>query len=400
MSCQCSSLGFRKSFPVTFQASLAGSLKNGNNGRALLPLGGKGKLDLFFSATHDPKILAIQLEDISLMLKPLNIKVPGLKNPVNIPQTLLGKQVFDVPACTGFLNVATKDVTLNLRLVLTHDCFPQLAVAGINAPVSVRIVENGQLDLVSGTLNTRAASFDASGGVMHSLIVHPGGRDESSALTFRNHFGSGDANMTAKAAVGVNSDGKCVEGGGAEILICPGHVATLCWRSSGLHPRYSAPGLAAADLSSSGALQVKPTVSTKYHFEVESSDKDKDGNPYLASADVTVDVVTAGMSWEMDFSANPYSGVWEQNISQMVADPDIVVESMIIEPCPSQQSLFDALTIVYTPNGGGPRSFNVYAKEAQPIGVPLVGDWKLSLGGVSNDGVRGTVCISAILKCR
>jgi hypothetical protein len=400
MSCQCSSLGFRKSFPVSFQASLAGSLKNGNNGHVLLPLGGKGKLDLFFSATHDPNVLAIQLEDISLMLKPLNINVPGLKKPVNIPQTLLGKQVFDVAACTGFLNVATKDVTLNLRLVLTHDCFPQLAVAGISAPVAIRIAEKGQLDLVSGTLNTHAASFDASGGVMHSLIVHPGGKDESPALTFRNSLGAGDANMTAKGAVGVNPDGKCLDGGAAEILICPGHVATLCWRSSGNNPHYSAPGLASTSLSSSGALQVKPTVSTKYHFEVESTNKDKDGNPYLASADVQVDVVTPGMSWEMNFGANPYSGTWEQNITQMVADPDIVVQSMIIEPCPSQLVLFDALTIVYTPSGGGPRSFNVYAKDQQPIGVPLVGDWKLSLSGAPNDGVRGTVCISAILKCR
>src|SRR5262249_31081475 len=161
-------------------------------------LSGEGRLKLFFAATHDPNTLAVQVDDIGLMLRPFRINIAGRDEPVEIPQTFLGRQVFDVDGCNGSLNVKTKEITLHLRLRLTHECFPQLAAGGVSAPVSVHIVEKGQLDLALGTLKTHAASFDASGGVMHSLVVHPGAEDEKPALEFRNSIGTpNDASMSA-----------------------------------------------------------------------------------------------------------------------------------------------------------------------------------------------------------
>jgi hypothetical protein len=70
----CSTLGFRKSFPVVFQANLAGVV---NEGRFLMPLRGDGKLAFFFAATHDPGVLVVRLEDIALILERMRLTVPG-----------------------------------------------------------------------------------------------------------------------------------------------------------------------------------------------------------------------------------------------------------------------------------------------------------------------------------
>jgi hypothetical protein len=327
--------------------------------------------------------------------------LPGKDADFEIPETVLGPHVFDIDACAGLLNVKTNAFLFTLRLSLTPEYFPHLALAGISAPISIRIQEKGLLNLADGTLDTHAQAFFASGGAMHALVVHPGGPDEVSALEFRNSLGSAnDVSMNAKASIGVLQPGACMEQGATDVIVCPGHAVTLCWRSSGNNPRVTPSGGATQGIGSSGSMSVTPTVDTTYKFEADSSQKDKNGNYYKASADVTVHVVTPGMTWEMDFAANPYTGAWEQDISEFVADPNIIVLSMIIQPCPQQQILFDALTIVQTPHGGGsPRSFNIYAKTETNIGVPLVGDWKISVGDQARD-VSGTVCVSATLKCR
>jgi hypothetical protein len=342
----------------------------------------------------------VRVEDITLKMRSFKVHVPGQEHDVEIPETILGRHIFDVDACTGLLNVKTHEFTLTLRLTLTPEYFPQLALADVSAPITVRIVEKGSLNLAEGRIDAHAASFYASGGAMHALVIHPGGPDEKSALDFQNDFGSqNDASMSAKAEIGVGTAQSCMDRGATEVLVCPGHAVTLCWRSSGNNPRVTPQGQATTSIASSGAMQVKPTSDTKYHFEVDSNSKDKNGNPYHASADVTVHVVTSGMTWEMDFAANPYTGAWEQNISEFVADPNIIVVSMIIQPCPDGLELFDQLVVVYTPAGGGStRSFNIYAKTEENIGVPWVGDWKLSTGG--RQDVSGTVCVSATLKCR
>jgi len=400
MSCRCSALGFRRSFPVNLSARLAGQVRK--HGRVMIPFSGQGTLLFLFEATHDPEVLAVYLEDITLRMRSFRVHLPGQDGDVEVPETVLGRHVFDVAASTGLLNVKTHDFTFTLRLSLTPEYFPQLALAGISAPIAIRIAEKGSLNLAEGRIDTHATSFYASGGAMHALVVHPGGPDEKSAVDFQNSIGGGsDASMTAKGSIGVGSGGACMERGAADVIVCPGHAVTLCWRSSGNNPHLDVQGQAPQGLASSGDMQVTPTVDTKYHFEVDSSQKDKNGNFYHASADVMVHVVTPGMTWEMDFTANPYSGAWEQDISEFVADPSIIVLDMIIQPCPNQQTLFDSLTVVYTPPGGGsPRSFNIFAKPpATAIGVPLVGNWKLSVGGQGRD-VYGTVCVSATLKCR
>jgi hypothetical protein len=367
----------------------------------LIPFSGQGTLQFFFEATHDPAVLTVRLEDITIKMRPFSAHLPGQEVDVEVPETVLGRHVFDVEACTGLLNVRTNEFTFTLRLSLQPEYFPQLVLAGVRSPIAIRISEQGSLNLAENTINTNATSFYVSGDAMRALVVHPGGPDEKSALDFQNSIGSGnDASMTAKGSIGVNPEGNCMDRGATDVIVCPGHAVTLCWQSSGNNPRVSAPGQSTTGLASAGAMQVHPTVDTKYHFEVDSNQKDKDGNFYHASADVMVHVVTPGMTWEMDFTANPFTGAWEQDISEFVADPSIIVQTMIIQPCPQEPVLFDSLTIVYTPQGGGsPRSFNIYAKTETTIGVPLVGNWKLSVGG-QRDDVSGTVCVSATLKCR
>jgi hypothetical protein len=395
MRCSGYPLGFHKVFPVTFEANLGGSVKGG---RVLLPLQGDGKLSFFFAATHDPDVLAVYVEDVALLLRPFSVKMPGHQEPVEIPQTFLGRHVFDLNACHGLLHPKTHQLTLNLSLTLTHEVFPQLAMGGVEAPVSIRIVEKGHLDFEKETIETHATSFDVSGGLMHALVVHPGTRDERSALQFRNSFGPpNDSSMKAEGVVGATDEGGCFEHGAPAILVCPGHAVTLCWRSSGKSPNFSTPVQTPKNISSKGSFTVNPTVSTKFHFDVESTQNSKSGKPYHSSADVDVQVVTQGMVWPMTFSANSATGLWEQNISKFQVDPNIMVDTMIIVPCGNQQVLFDQLTGTWVNSEQSPEhsSFSINAKDATPIGVPLVGLWQFNYYGKA----EGTVCVNAFIRC-
>jgi hypothetical protein len=303
--------------------------------------------------------------------------------------------------CNGLLHLNTKQFNLNLHLTLTHETFPQLSAVGVSAPVAIRVVEKGHMDLTTGAFDTHATSFDVSGGLMRSLVVHPGAKDEKSALQFRNSFSSpSDAAMEAKAIVGATNEGQCFERGFTDVLVCPGHAVTLCWRSAGNSPNVSTPTDPPKAIPSQGSMPVKPTASTKFHFDVQSASKDKNGNPIHVSADVDVQVVTNGMVWPMTFAANPYTGLWEQNISKFQVDPSIVVDKMIVVPCQNQQVLLDSFTLVWKNPDQSPHnaSFNINAHNDEPIGVPLVGDWTLSIGPNIRD-VSGNVCVNAFIRC-
>ena len=260
-----SSLQFRQTFWVVFQAALA--LNRSSRGRAALNLRGKGKMTLGFAATHDPDCLAVSVEDLSLGFNPLELNFSIGAAAIRFPMMELGSDVFDLAGCHGLHYRRTGEFKLHLALNLRPDRFPQLLEIGVGAPLRVTIVEQGYMSLDASTLETQSVSFHVSQGLMHVLTVHPGQPDERPAVEFNNKFNTCDAQVEAAGVIGSGQSAAVILRAGQKNLhICRGTPVTLGWRATGnkhnttLHsPLEQPPSLGVPD---EGTQAKQPEVST------------------------------------------------------------------------------------------------------------------------------------------
>jgi hypothetical protein len=402
-----SRIAFRKAFPVAFRATLALTRKKG---RVDLNLKGTTMLTLLFETTHDPNTLLVQLEDPEWLLDELDLKIPGAKpDSIQIPQTILSRDVFNLDECKGVLNPKTSEFTFTFALTLTLTRFPALASLGVRAPVRVTVFEKGKLDLKASILETHASSFRVSGGLMRALVVHPGEPDEMPALDFKNKVCHCDAGIGAHAIIGKVAPGQCAEEGAKRVLICAGTPVTLCWQSEGQNAANQSVSSASDPtilLGTSGAFVVgdkflkPPTATTDYKFSAQGGTK-CDGQFCIATDTVTIDVVSTGDTETLN-AFNSGSGIWEVKVSPLTTDPKIMITSIRTVACALSNAIYPVWDCKKTDLNNHVTHGRVTTDSESPFAVPLVGTWQFVLADAGPNTYpvpRTSACFEVGVEC-
>jgi hypothetical protein len=408
--CNCKasgSLGFKKKFPVTFQARLA--LAHGIS-KVPLNIEGYGDLTLFFEATHDPEVLIVHLQNPNWILREMNLHLADPKSErIRVSSTSLSKEVFNLDECKGLFNITTGEISFTVSLVLKHDRFPQLSKLGIAAPVKIKILEKGKLDLKEGNLETHASTFHVSGGHMRRLTVHPGESDESSALEFKNKICTCDANITANVVIGNFGANDCSQQNISRVLICKGTPVTLCWKATGNAANTSvvSPVDPMLGIGNSGAIVPgvdhnfkQPVSNTDYTFTTEGGAR-CDGKYCTDSATVTVDVISTGDTESLLATNYGLNGpcTWTLSIKAIAVDPKIMVTSIRTVSCVGTTAVINNWSLKKVDVDGN-ISNGIVTTDFSDFAHPLVGDWYFTLTDGNIECSRGSVaCFDVTIKC-